>query len=79
MIARNVVFSAQVTLRLNVGNQSYELGQIGPDFALLRKAQAIDAIECEIESIIDSVSTRRPVMLTSPITGSSRRFTFETP
>ncbi|MCS7466638.1 hypothetical protein NZK35_08280 [Stieleria sp. ICT_E10.1] len=72
-----VVFSAQVELRLRAGDRNYELGQLGPDFALLRKASPLQAGEAEIESIIDGKSTRRRIRITKSISGDCRRFAFE--
>ena len=46
-------------------------------FAILREAQSIDATEGEIETIVDERVSRWRVRFTSPITGESKRFTFE--
>ena len=82
MISLNETFSADVSLRLHVGAERYELGQLGPDFAILREphiiaADAIAATNVELETIIDGQSDRWPVRITSPITADSKRFTFE--
>ena len=74
---KNGTFSADVSLSLFVDNQRFELGHLGPSFALLGQAQSIDATEGGIERIVDKKVTRWPVRLTSPITGESKRFTFE--
>lgn len=73
----NGMFSADVKLHLHVGDQCFELGHLGPGFALLGDAQAIDAAEGEIETIVDEKVSRWKVRITSPITGESKRFTFE--
>ena len=73
----NGTFSADVELNLHVGNQRFELGHLGPGFALLGDAQSIDATEGEIETIVDEKVSRWKVRFTSPITGESKRFTFE--
>jgi hypothetical protein len=73
----NGTFSADVELNLHVGDQRFELGHLGPGFALFGDAQSIDATEGEIETIIDEKVSRWKVRFTSPITGESRRFTFE--
>ncbi|QDV81819.1 hypothetical protein TBK1r_07410 [Stieleria magnilauensis] len=73
----SVVFSAQVELRLHVGDRSYELGQLGPDFALLRTASPLQAGDAEIESVIDGKTTRRRIRITKSISGDCRRFDFE--
>jgi len=70
-------FSADVKLNLYVGSKRYDLGHLGPGFALLHEAQNIAATEGEIESIIDQKVTRWRVRFTSPITSESRRFGFE--
>ena len=57
--------------------QQFELGQVGPGLAILRNAQTIDATEGEIETIVDEKVNRFKVRITSPITGESKRFTFE--
>ena len=73
----NGTFSADVELNLHVGNQRFELGHLGPGFALLGDAQSIDATEGEIETIVDKKVSRWKVRFTSPITGESKRFTIE--
>jgi len=73
----NGTFSADVKLHLYVAGERIELGQLGPDFALLRDPQTIDIAEGEIETIIDEQVSRWPIRITSPITSDSRRFTFE--
>ena len=39
----NGTFSADVKLNLHVGEQQFELGQVGPGLAILRDAHSIDA------------------------------------
>ena len=73
----NGTFSADVKLHLYVGDERFELGHLGPEFALLGDAQTIDASEGEIETIVDQKTSRWKVRFTSPITSESRRFTFE--
>ncbi|WP_182871409.1 hypothetical protein [Stieleria mannarensis] len=73
----NAPFSASVELYLHVAGECFELGQLGPGFALLRVARAIEATAAVIEVIVDQASTRRPVRLTRPSTTLSRRFEFE--
>ena len=77
MIAPNSTFSADVKLHLWIGDRTYELGHLGPGFALLGEAQTIDATEGEIETIIDGESDRCPIRITSEITSESKRFMFE--
>lgn len=74
---RSGVFSADVKLHLLVADQRFELGQLGPDFAMLREAQDIDATNATLETIIDGQQSRWSVRITSPITIASRRFSFE--
>ena len=64
-------------LHLHIGDQRIELGQVGPGLAILRDAQAIDATEGEIETIVDEKVSRWKVRFTSPITGEAKQFTFE--
>lgn len=73
----NGTFSADVKLNLYIGDQRYELGQVGPGLGMLREAQSINATEGEIETIVDEKVTRWKVRFTSPITGESKRFEFE--
>ena len=77
MISNNQTFSADVKLHLYTGDTRYELGQLGPDFAILRTAQDISENKGELETIIDGKSTRWKIRITSPITVNSRRFSFE--
>ncbi|MGB6044167.1 MAG: hypothetical protein WBF93_13490 [Pirellulales bacterium] len=77
MISNSGTFSADVKLHLYTDDGQFELGQLGPDFALLRSAREIFAQEGELETIIDGKSSRWKVRITSPITIASRRFTFE--
>lgn len=81
MIQLSENYSADVDLWLFVNNTAYELGQLGPEFAFLRKPTPIDVDEhcrAEIEMIIDGKSRRWRIELTQPITGENRRFTFRT-
>jgi len=73
----NGTFSADVQLSLFVENQRIDVASLGPDFAIFREAQLIDAIEGEIETIVDNKVSRWKVRFTSEITGESKRFTFE--
>jgi len=74
---RNGTFSANVKLNLYVAGERFELGQLGPGFAIIREAQSIDATEGEVESVVDDKITRWKVRITSPITADSKRITFE--
>jgi len=73
----NGTFSAEVQLHLYAGGKCYELGHLGPGFALLGDNQSISASEGELETIVDKKTTRWKVRFTSPITSASKRFTFE--
>ena len=79
MISQNTngTFSAKVKLNLYVADQRFELGHLGPGFALLGESLKIDANEGEIETIVDEKVNRWRVRFTSPITTASKRFTFE--
>ncbi len=70
-------FSADVKLQLIIADKRYELGQLGPNFALIRDAQDIDATEGEIELTVDGKVSTSQVRFTSPISKDSRRFEFE--
>ncbi|WP_147867128.1 hypothetical protein [Stieleria maiorica] len=73
----NAPFSAKVELSLIVAGERFQLGQLGPDFALLRTPQTIDAAVGVIETIIDDTVSRRCVRITGPPDGDSRRVEFE--
>ena len=73
----NGTFSADVKLSLFVDDRRFEVASLGPGFAVLRDAQSTDATEGEIETIVDKKVSRWKVRFTSPITGESKRFTFE--
>ena len=77
MISNSGTFSADVKLHLLANGQRYELASLGSGSGRLRVEQFIDVSEGEIETIVDEKVTRWPVRLTSPITGESKRFTFE--
>ena len=77
MISNSGTFSADVKLHLLANGQRYELASLGSGSGRLRVEQFIDVTEGEIETIVDEKVTRWPVRLTSPITGESKRFTFE--
>ena len=71
------MFSADVKLHLHVGNQRFELGQVGPGLAILREAQNIECTEAEIETAVDEKVTRWPIRITTKLDGSTKRFEFE--
>ena len=73
----NGTFSADVQLSLFVDNRQLDVASLGPGFAIFRNAQSVEATEGEIETIVDKKVSRWKVRLTSPITGESKRFTFE--
>ncbi len=73
----NGTFSANVQLSLYVGDRQIDVASLGPGFAIFRDPQTIDATEGEIETIVDEKVSRWKVKFTSPITGDSKRFTFE--
>lgn len=73
----NGTFSAKVELSLYVNGERFELGHLGPGFALLGKAQTIDATEGEVESIVDEKVTRWPIRIKTQLDGSTKRFEFE--
>lgn len=70
-------FSAEVKLHLYVAEEKIEVGQLGPDFEILRNPKSIDASHGELETVIDGNSSRWKVRFTSPITSESKKFTFE--
>ena len=73
----NGTFSADVKLHLHVGGERFELGHLGPDFALLGEACPISSNEGEIETIVDNKVSRWPIRITTPLDGSTKRFEFE--
>lgn len=73
----NGTFSADVVLNLHIGEICYELGHLGPGFAMFSEPQEITANEGEIESVVDGDSLRQRVRFTKPITKTSKRFEFE--
>ena len=69
MISLNETFSADVSLHLYVGGQRFELGQLGPDFAILRESPTIISLpikseSIELETIIDGETDRWPIRIT---------------
>jgi hypothetical protein len=70
-------YSATVELLLHLEGQTIQLGHLGPGFGYLSKQQAIESEFGEIETIISGKSSRWKIRLTSPITGESKRFSFE--
>ena len=73
----NGTFSADVRLRLFVDLHQLDIVSLGPDFALLRNSQKIEATEGEIETIVDNKVSRWPIRITTPLDGSTKRFEFE--
>ncbi len=73
----NGTFSAKVVLSLYIGETCYELGHLGPGFALFSEPQEIEAREGVIESAVDGDSIRQRVRFTKPISKTSKRFEFE--
>ena len=71
-------YSATVELLLHVENRTVKLHGLGPGFAhFLFERQAIEFEVGEIETIISGKSSRWKIRFTSPITGGSKRFTFD--
>jgi hypothetical protein len=77
MILPSETFSADVQLHLHVGGRRLDLGQLGPDFGILRTPEPIDATEGELETIINGKSSRWKIRINSPIALHEGRFTFE--
>ena len=77
MISSSRTFSADVKLHLFADGQRYELASLGSGTGRFRTEQELSASEGEIETIVDDKVTRWKVRLTSPITGDSKRFEFE--
>lgn len=77
MISNSGTFSADVKLHLFANGEKYELASLGSGAGRLRTEQVVNATEGEIETIVDAKVTRWKVRLTSPMTGESKRFTFE--
>ena len=77
MTSMPTTFSADVELYLNMNGTRYELGHLGPGFALLGERQKLMEGTGEVETIIDGKTTRQAVRVTVPSTAESRRFEFE--
>lgn len=78
MISRgHGTFSADVKLHLYASNHCYELGHLGPDFAVLDTPHRIDTGDAELETIIDGQATRWPIRIVNATNGQSSRVTFE--
>ena len=72
----NGTFSADVRLRLFVDHQ-LDIASLGPNFAILRNSQKIEATEGEIETTVDEKVSRWRVRITTPLDGSTKRFEFD--
>ncbi|QDV43718.1 hypothetical protein Enr13x_35750 [Stieleria neptunia] len=70
-------FSADVELYLKMNGSRYELGHLGPGFALLAEQESVGEGIGEIEMIIDGKATRLEIRVTAPPSAESRRFEFE--
>jgi len=70
-------YSATVELLLHLSDRIVKLHGLGPGFAHLFEPESIESEVGEIETIISGKSSRWKVRFTSPITGESKRFTFE--
>ena len=77
MISNSRSFSADVKLHLFAEGQRYELASLGSGTGRFRTEQELSATKGEIETIVDDKVTRWKIQITSPITGDSKRFTFE--
>lgn len=78
MIALNrELHSASVSMYLILGDKRIELGHLGPNFALLGKAESIEQRDGDIELTIDDRTDRWPIKITKPPTAENRRFEFE--
>ena len=69
-------FSADVKIELIIADTRFEVGHLGPTFALLGQAQDIDATEGVIELTVDGKVSTSHVRFITPITRASRRFEF---
>ncbi|WP_145169663.1 hypothetical protein [Rubripirellula lacrimiformis] len=79
MIASNLPRSAEVELWLHCGGKRYELGQVGGNFAILARHEAIVGGEAVVETIIDGQSDHFPVGVIEDHTAESKRITFSPP
>lgn len=62
---------------LHIDGRVYDIGQLGPGFAMLGKAESIEGKVGELERVVDGESKRWPIRITGEINGDSRRFEFE--
>lgn len=56
-------YSAKVDLKLIVGSQTYQLGQVGPDRLIFREALSLPPCEGEVVMTIDDDEQRWKVSL----------------
>ena len=65
-------YSAEVDLKLVVGSQIYQLGQVGPDRLIFREAISLSPCEGEVVMTIDDDVQRWRVLLPNGSSANSR-------
>lgn len=58
-------YSSTVTLRLIVGGESYEVGQVGPDVVICREPVTFPSCDAELEMTVEGQVRRSSVRLES--------------
>jgi hypothetical protein len=66
-------YSAAVQMHLSVNGRIFDIGQLGPDFVILRDPADHGPTEAEITFSIDGRVRRWPVMLPDGITASNAK------
>ena len=56
-------YSSTVTLRLFVGDQSYDVGQVGPDMVICREPVSFPCCDAELEMTVEGHVRRSSVRL----------------
>ena len=58
-------YSSTVTLRLIVGDQSYDVGQVGPDVVIFREPVTFSSCDAELEMTVEGQFRRSSVRVES--------------
>lgn len=70
-------FSADVQLRLLVGDMTVPLGQVGPGFAIAEESLTLDPGQGIIEIVVDGERFAWDVLLPNGLVSQSNEFKFE--
>ena len=72
MITSSGGYSSHVELFLNIADKRLRLGQVGPEYCILREAAEFPPCEAEILILVDGEKSRVPVHLPRGIEPTSR-------